>query len=356
MLCLLSCSRKERLITADVIEFDSFAKEFTKISHPTGVSVMGVLGISSFENIMVAITTNPEALISIIDLDTERTLFTGMTRGRGPDEFLMLITNCQFVNRNEHPCLWVCDAGVRKCVLIDLTETVEKQAIVSSESWQYEKVYEQRSGMLILSSGERFVKFPVTYKDVRDDIRYYPKYLYFTDDNVVRELPFFRRGSFLLSESNYENASTGAFDGVTILKPDGTKAIDAFYFADHLNFLDLIENRGFSMHYSKGMSVDDLVSATFSYLRQHHVNAYMTAVVTDDYVFALYSGKQDPMPGETAPDVASSIRIFDWEGTPSALVHVDKELRSIAYDQRTKRLYALDFEENIMYYDFSDVI
>ena len=110
------------------------------------------------------------------------------------------------------------------------------------------------------------------------------------------------------------------------------------------------------MHYSKGMSVDEIASAPESYLRQNYVRVHRDATVTDDYVFALYSGNPDALPGEMDQNRRSAIRIFDWNGNPLSLVHVDKELKNIAYDQRTKKMYALDFEENILYYELDDVI
>ena len=110
------------------------------------------------------------------------------------------------------------------------------------------------------------------------------------------------------------------------------------------------------MRYSKGMSVDDLAYASLSYLLQHYVDVYEDAAVTDYHVLALYSGKPGEFDGDIAPYPKSAIRIFDWEGNPLALVHVDMELKSIAYDQRTKRVYALDFEENIVYYEIDDVL
>ena len=353
MLCIISCSRKEGLITADVIEFDSFAKEFHKTAQPS-VTVMGAYGIAICENMLIIITSNPNARFSIMDLDTGKMLFEGGANGRGPNEFITLTTNFQFVNRDGHICLWVRERDTRN-VLMDLNETIERQTIVSRESWQFGRGFRQMNAMLVLPSGECFVKFPVTYKDPRDNIEYYPQYLYFYDDEKVRELPFFKSGSFLLPESDHEAFISSMFHGVTCLKPDGTKAVDALFNVDYLNFLDLTKNRGFSMHYSKGWSVDYAASAPESELRKNFVWTYEDVAVTDDYVLALYSGNPEA-PQEVDPNRKSAIRIFDWTGKPLALVHVDKELHSIAYDQRTKRLYALDLEENIMYYNLGDVI
>ena len=356
-LCFVSCSRKTKsMISADVIEFDSFAIEANKTSYPTEISVMGVLGLSIYEDILVAFSMNPAALLSIVDLDTKNTLLEKGTRGRGPGEFLTFTTNKQFLMQNDHICLWAFDNSTMESVLIDISESIEKQTIVVVESWQLGVEYRQSAGKLVLPSGERFVKFPVTYDDPRDNRYFYPRYVYFSsDDREIREMAFFKRGSFSISASDPVNREL-MFEGLLRIKPDGSKAIDAFYYGDHLNFLDIMNNRGFSMRYSKGMSVDDLATTSLSYQLEHYVDVYMDAAVTDDYVLALYSGKQGVLEGDIAPYIKSSIRIFNWEGNPLALVHVDRELKSIAYDQRTKRVYALDYEENIFYYEIDDVL
>ncbi|MDR0349400.1 MAG: TolB-like 6-bladed beta-propeller domain-containing protein [Tannerella sp.] len=333
--------------------------EINKTAHPANISVMGVTGIAIYDNMLAAFTINPAALMSIVDLDTEKVLLEKGTRGRGPGEFLSFVTSKQFVVQNGHICLWAYDNQAKKSVLIDITKSIENQTIVIIETWQLGVEYLQNGGILVLPSGERFVKFPITYKDTRDNHYQYPKYLYFSsDDEEVGELAFFKRGTFSLSASEFENVRMLMFDGFLSQKPDGTKAIDVFHHSDHLNFLDLINNRGFSVHYSEGMSVDDLASAStsLSYLLRHYVKVYRDATVTDDYVLALYSGKSEALEGNIAPCTKSAVRIFDWEGNPLILVHVDRELGSIAYDQRTKRLYALDPEENIVYYELDDVL
>ena len=361
VLCFISCSHKEKdlLISADVIEFDSFPKEIRKTAHPTGISVMGVIGLEIYENMLMAFTVNPAALISIVDLDTGETLWEGGLLGRGPDEFLSRFsTQSQFEARNGHICLWTFVREARRGVLIDITESIAKQKTVICESWLLKAEYAQRDGMLILPNGERFVKFPLTYDDPRDAIFYYPKYLYFSsDDREIRELDFFKRGRCSLPPLSDRMAIHQLlFDGTLKLKPDGTKAIDAFTYADHLNFLDLVKNSGFSMKYSKGIPLADLAKISRSDLNQSKLGSYKNVTVTDDYVLALFSEKQALKEGEVDRYTTSAIRIFDWDGNPLSLVHVDKELSSIAYDQRTKRVYALDFEENIMYYELDDVI
>ena len=345
------------MLSADVIEFDSFAREVIKTAHPTGITVMGAYSLAISDNMLVFVTINPSSFVSVVDIDTGNTLLECGSRGRGPGEFLNFNTQKQFVTRDGHLCLWVYDPGM-KDVLWDITESIEQQRFISLESWSFGEKYRQNNGILILPTGDRFVKFPVTYDDPRDNHFFYPRYAYFSSsDEEIKALPFFKKGDgFSVSGSDYNSVHLLMFNGLLRMKPDATKAIDAFFHAEHINFLDFNKNRGVSMSWSPGLTVDEIASASISEITQKYVEVYRDAAVTDDYVWALYSGKSGAEAPPVDSNVKSTIRIFDWEGTPLTLVRTDRELISIAYDRRTKRLYALDLEENVVYYELNDVI
>ncbi|MDR0955356.1 MAG: TolB-like 6-bladed beta-propeller domain-containing protein [Rikenellaceae bacterium] len=363
-LCCLSCSRKtDKLIVAEIVSFDRFHTEVDKTAHATTLSAMGVFSIAIDSNILVAVTSNPASIIALIDLDHENTVLEFCSRGRGPGEYLYFGTQKQFEERNGHSCLWTYDRDKEYSQLIDITGSVKEQKLVVAESWEMSNDYgvsnnySQNSGIVILPESERFVKFPVTYQDARDNLFFSPKYVYFSPNNeAIKELEFYNEEEFSLSSFDFVNAKVLIAEGAIRIKPDRTKAIDAFYHADHLNFLDLTKNNGFSMSYSKGLTVDELASMPFQEMQKKYVRVYVDAAVTDSHVFALYSGKPEAEDPTTVPDVHSAIRIFDWDGNPLALVNLDRELISIAYDQRTKRLYGLNPEENIVYYELNDVI
>lgn len=359
ILCCISCTPKSEstLISADIVQFDAFAKEIDKTAHPTTMSEMGAYNMAIYENLLVVITINSDSIVSVIDLETGKTLLKCCRNGRGPEDYLNFRTQKQFVIRNGHICLFTSDSDIEE-MLLDITESIKEQKVVFVESWAYGREFRQNEGILLLPGGERFAKFPVTYKDARDKLLFYPKYLYFSSDNKeIKKLKFFKGDSFSLSTSGNASAKFLMFNGSLRIKPDGTKAVDAFRHTEHINFLDLVENEGFSLSYTKkGCSVDDIAVASIADLLEKYVEVYKDVTVTDEHVFALYSGKSGALDGSTVPDVKSGVRIFDWDGNPLALVNVDRELTSIAYDQRTKRLYALDLDENIVYYELDDVI
>lgn len=355
-LCFISCSKKKELITAEIVRFDSYDKEVSKTAHTTDISVMGAIGLAIDQNTMVVFTINPEALMTVVDLDTDSTLLEFGRVGRGPGEYITLTTAQQFVDRDGHLCLWTHNTDLYT-MLVDITESVKQQRLVYIETIELGSIYRQRGGLMILPDGDRFVKFPVTYNDARDNIYFSPRYAYFSPENKqVKELKFFNGKTFSLSESDFVNAKLLVFDGRVKVTKDGTKAVDAYLHADHLNFLDLVNNKGFSVSHSKGLTADELSSMSMENMMQKYVNVYNDVEVTDSHVLALYSGKPESPDGAAVPDVNSAIRIFDWDGTPLALVNLDRELRNIAYDERTKRIYGLEPDENIVYYELDDVI
>jgi hypothetical protein len=359
MICCVSCTHisESAFISADIVQYDSFAIEIAKTAHPTTMIAMGAYSLAIYEKLLVAITVNSDSIVSVIDLETGKSLLKCCRNGRGPDDYLRFYTQKQFVIRNGHICLWTSDLDVKER-LLDITESVKKQEAVFEESWVYNRELLQNDGILQLPSGERFAKFPITYEDARDNIFFPPKYIYFSPDKKeIKKLKFFSGDRFSLSKSGSMALKALMFNGTLRIKPDGTKAVDAFRYTEHINFIDLVKSVGFSMSYTrKGLSIDDAASASITNLQEKYVEVYNDVAVTDEYVLALYSGKPEALDGTTVPNTKSAIRIFDWEGKPIALINVDRELASIAYDQRTKKVYALDFEEKIVYYKLDDVI
>ena len=317
---------------------------------------MGAIGMAIDRDTMIVFTTNPSALMSVVSLDTDSTLLEFGMPGRGPGEYITLTTACQFEDRNGHICLWTHNTDLFS-MLVDITESVKQQRLVRVETVELGAMYRQRRGLMILPDGNRFVKFAVLRHDARDNVFDGPRYVYFSPENKeVKELEFFNLKPFSIADPNGPNAARVAFEGTIKITKDGTRAVDAYNFADHINFLDLTNNKGFSVSYSQGLSVDDLFNTPVERLMNKIMFTYKDVAVTDTHVFALYSGKLDLPAPQIAPAINSSIRIFDWDGNPLALVNLDRELSDIAYNQRTKRIYGLDPEENIVYYELEDVI
>ncbi|MEN6455651.1 MAG: BF3164 family lipoprotein, partial [Prolixibacteraceae bacterium] len=76
-------------------------------------------------------------------------------------------------------------------------------------------------------------------------------------------------------------------------------------------------------------------------------NGFITAAVTEKFVYALYSGKvMDRRTLESLSDAFLSkyVYVFDWQGRLVKRYQLDQEVRSIAVNANDEALYAASYE------------
>ncbi len=76
-------------------------------------------------------------------------------------------------------------------------------------------------------------------------------------------------------------------------------------------------------------------------------NGFITAAVTEKYIYALYSGKT--MNRRTIESLSNAflseyVYVFDWQGKPVKRYLLDQEVRSIAVDKNDETLYAASYK------------
>lgn len=76
-------------------------------------------------------------------------------------------------------------------------------------------------------------------------------------------------------------------------------------------------------------------------------NGFITATVTEKYIYALYSGKiMDRRSLESLSNafLSKNVYVFDWQGKQVKCYQLDQEVRSIAVDTKDEMLYAASYE------------
>ncbi len=77
-------------------------------------------------------------------------------------------------------------------------------------------------------------------------------------------------------------------------------------------------------------------------------NGFITAAVTQKYIYSLYSGKvinASSVNELTKAFLSKYIYVSDWEGNPVMRYELDQEVRSIAVDEKNNILYAASYLE-----------
>lgn len=76
----------------------------------------------------------------------------------------------------------------------------------------------------------------------------------------------------------------------------------------------------------------------------------VSSITSDEkYIYALYNDNLLKNAAEKNDDIfyCNKILVFDWEGNPIKVLHVDKKIRSITFRNEDNMLYCLGLEENL---------
>jgi len=78
-----------------------------------------------------------------------------------------------------------------------------------------------------------------------------------------------------------------------------------------------------------------------SFLDKDAKDGYIDLCLTDNYIYALYSGKTDRL------DITSNqVFQFDWKGNPIRKYMLDHALVGFAVDEKNNKIYGIDFSDN----------
>lgn len=137
----------------------------------------------------------------------------------------------------------------------------------------------------------------------------------------------------------------------------GGRFAQAYLMIDRIEFGSIDDNGRMSIVSSVGM---DTAPDFYLYRRNEttefnvdrNIVYYENLVAGDEYVYALYSGDRLD---DTEKNHSSEIEIYDWEGTPCELLHLDVPVAWFTVDEENRTIYAVSPsvpEENILKYSF----
>ena len=77
------------------------------------------------------------------------------------------------------------------------------------------------------------------------------------------------------------------------------------------------------------------------------IGIHYDAPATNELIFSLRKNGQSGN---------SYLRVYDWEGIPKYGITLDREIREFSIQEKTKRLYAIADESEVLVYDLSNIL
>jgi hypothetical protein len=315
------------------------------------IQIIGLISIDIVDSLLVCRKIG-DSFVSIVNLNNYEIADNICLNGRGPKEYLFYVDYGQFAHIGRNIFLHTFDLQSEKHFLLDITTSLkENKTIIANENdmGDYRKFC---AGLFFLGDDHFFFKKNVSYEDVRDNTFMPAEYAVFNASNEKRLIPFF--GKNLITNPEIPQWTLILYDGSLKIKPDYSRVVDAMFYVDYITYIDLDKLTAKGYKYSEStLSYEDYHTKSRDFILDKHRYGYTNLSVTDEYVFALYSGTPEKV-DENEEKYFPYVRIFDWTGIPLASLKLDNMIMSIAFDEKKSLLYGVDIsQEKIFVYDLS---
>lgn len=329
VLNLSSCQSKDIRLNENASVFSSFPKEseltFTKLfDFNKGVAFY----IHIVDSTLILFNEQGQEDFFFYNYSlSSNTLSKGYLRGgRGPSEGIGVATTGVI----DHT-LWAYDVTLRKGLSIDVNKALKhnKDSIVTFQEHAMPSTY---------------------YRTVYKDAEHYLGVGSFDSEYKIQEVELATKkqvtefGTFKNVPTNMEfNSYKYAHQSLPFMKPDGKKVVLMYRFTDAIEIFDLKTKEGKSIHGPEGYPVEfePLNTGEFFVSKRTPKTrfAFVGGTVTDQYIYAIYSGKLEE---DLNPFFGQTVFVYDWDGNPVKKINLDRIVQAPAVTNDDKTLYAYD--------------
>lgn len=355
LLGLLLCSCGSKGVVERVDTF--FTPDEYKIVRPTvdttktltleelPIEVMGTRDIAAKDSLLFVVTSNKAAFASIVNLNTNRVVAQVAPAGRGPGDFLYVITPKQFwTNKKGELIIGVFDRLAYKP--INITKSIREQGSFVEFSKPYEEIYNAERGhgekVVITLKNQYFIFQNISYRDAREEKFFPPRFIIKTKDeqydfDIYKDIPTSEDDSMLPFKLSGRNVR---------VKPDLTKVVEVNGRLDYINIIDIERRYVTSIIEPSTPRLDEVGKMDlFAALKDGAIDVS----VTDEHILILYDGrtKDDMLNGMHK---LASLRLYDWNGNFIKAMRLPQiGVDKMAYVESSKTAYFLDIQEEKFY-------
>ena len=131
------------------------------------------------------------------------------------------------------------------------------------------------------------------------------------------------------------------YQGTLAVSPSRQKVVFATLYGDMIYFYDVLSNGELALKFKQENAYAEYDYEDFLYGMHYVFSPYyfMDVCLTDDYVYALYSGKQRD--DELEACQSNLVRVYDWDGTLVKKLQLDIDVQQIAVTKDNRKVYAI---------------
>ena len=280
-------------------------------------------------------------LLDVFNVDTGKEIGCFCPKGQGPGEYSHMNPVYQFFEKEGH-LMSLFQADSESLLFWDITQSVQAGETV------YDTIVPCNLGnnlFLFYLTGDTLLNYVSASYSTKDESTtpFYEKRDIYTGQ-VVAKYPIYKVKSV---QNNQAKKSMGLFFySWDILKPDGTRIVQAMRNLPQLNIIDTRTGQVVGYRMKDGPDYS-LLQTTMENLTKYYINVQ----ANDQYIYAVYWGKEpwDGSPKASLPQF-DMIHVFDWEGNLLYKLKADCSFFITWLDTARNRLYTRDWNTDEIYY------
>lgn len=345
-------NKDEEYFNGDLIYLDDDSKIVREVtSKPTDAENFGYGMFAVYDSLAVYWSPKfPEHFFWIFNIDTGKEIGFFCNRGRGPKEMNDIHAVFQFFKKGNDLMTLLYAHNERKIFFWNISQSVITGNTVYDTIIPYDGhvrsiqtnsrfdclFYQGENRLLakIASVAERESEASLPYYELRSVV----------PNELVRDLHIYKKRQ--IQNKSSEMMPVDFFYSLDVIKPDGSKVVQAMGNLPQINILDTKTGA------VVGCRVRENPGFAFFETSMNKRNRYYISVQADDnYIYATYWGKQQWGYDRNGKlPLFNTIHVFDWNGDFICELKTDRSFLRISLDEARNRLYTADPETEKIYY------
>ncbi len=251
-----------------------------------------------------------------------------LSRGKGPNEFLSIDYDQNFLLENGNIVLWVSDPVLQKWALLNITQSLRTGRTICDTIFRIAsdyKYFQMNDSMVLLQ-------------------KYVPGNICLSVQNqhtgqTIQEYEFYK--------SYIPKSIPISLLGMGITKhPEKDLFVGNMLYFNQINVFSSDMKTNFTLSYQPPIDIFE----TAGLLDSDFILYYLSLRVSSEYIYALYLNKKLGLypheEGET------EIHVFNWEGAPIARIRIPDNIIYFTVDEKHRYIYGLKGNEELYRYKF----
>lgn len=281
---------------------------------------------------------------NIFNLDSGREIGYFCNKGRGPGEFSSVNPVFQLFKKDGDLITILSPHSERKLMFWNISKSIKQSETIYDQIIEFENnrsnyncIFYQNEDTLFAQVRSLFIS-----EEEEEALPSYFEQQTSYGKDIIRDFHIYKEKRLINLKTHISPSDFFCSDD--IIKPDGSKFVQAMWFLPQLNIVDTHTGKVEAFRIKKGVD--------FSFFKTDMkplITYYLRIQVDDNYIYTVYVGKNTKDASNNGL-LYNTIHLYDWYGNHLYELIVDRDFSTIWLDPVRNRLYTIDFDTDEVCY------